>query len=208
MALIQLNNISKKFDETIALKEVNISFEKGKVYGVIGRNGAGKTTLLKVMSEMIHHNSGSLVKDAKILMLDEPYAGLDPINREYFYKVLQKYYFNDEKTVIISSHLISEIEGYFENAIIIDKGSVIVDESLETIYEQSFVVKGNNELLKWIKDNKNVIGLDTLANQNVIYIYDKLSSNDQEIISHLSGSIDGLDLQNLMIKLVSRKEVG
>ena len=44
---IKVNNITKVFDSVIALNNVNIQFEKGKVYALLGHNGAGKTTLIQ-----------------------------------------------------------------------------------------------------------------------------------------------------------------
>ena len=50
MAIIEIDNISKEFSGDIVLHPVSISFEKGKIYGIIGRNGSGKTVLLKIIS--------------------------------------------------------------------------------------------------------------------------------------------------------------
>ena len=41
--VIELQNISKRFGEESVLKPVNLSFERGKIYGIVGRNGSGKT---------------------------------------------------------------------------------------------------------------------------------------------------------------------
>ena len=45
--MIQLNNITKNYGNNQVLKGINITFEKGKVYGIVGENGAGKTTLFR-----------------------------------------------------------------------------------------------------------------------------------------------------------------
>ena len=46
---IRVENVTKRFGEVVALDRINISFEKGKIYGIIGRNGSGKTVLFKTM---------------------------------------------------------------------------------------------------------------------------------------------------------------
>lgn len=47
---VRLENIIKNFDDKKVLKGVNFTFEKGKIYGLLGRNGAGKTTLFNCMN--------------------------------------------------------------------------------------------------------------------------------------------------------------
>ncbi len=55
-----LNDVKKNFSEKEVLKGVNFSFEKGKIYGLLGRNGAGKTTLFNCISEDIKADSGKI----------------------------------------------------------------------------------------------------------------------------------------------------
>lgn len=45
---LKVANVSKRFGEVQALKNVNIEFHKNKIYGLLGRNGAGKSTLLNI----------------------------------------------------------------------------------------------------------------------------------------------------------------
>ncbi len=47
MSKIELNNLCKNYGNTTALKDVSLSFENKKIYGLLGRNGAGKSTMLK-----------------------------------------------------------------------------------------------------------------------------------------------------------------
>lgn len=60
MAIIEIDNISKKFSGDIVLHPVSISFEKGKIYGIIGRNGSGKTVLLKIISGFLRPTTGTV----------------------------------------------------------------------------------------------------------------------------------------------------
>ena len=45
--VIEVNQVTKSFGNATVLKEVSVSFEKGKIHGLIGRNGSGKTMLMK-----------------------------------------------------------------------------------------------------------------------------------------------------------------
>ena len=53
-----IKNLQKKFDKKEVLKDINFEFEKGKIYGLLGRNGAGKTTLFNCINEDIDIDNG------------------------------------------------------------------------------------------------------------------------------------------------------
>ncbi len=53
--MMEIKNLSKKFGSVTALNDVNLSLEKGMVYGFVGKNGAGKTTLFKCISGIETH---------------------------------------------------------------------------------------------------------------------------------------------------------
>lgn len=57
---LMVNEIEKKFEEKEVLKGASFTFEKGKIYGLLGRNGAGKTTLFNCISHEIDFEGGSV----------------------------------------------------------------------------------------------------------------------------------------------------
>jgi len=63
MNCIEVENINKKFGDTIALDRVSLIFEENKIYGLFGRNGAGKSTLLNIISNRIFSNNGQVMVD-------------------------------------------------------------------------------------------------------------------------------------------------
>ncbi len=60
---IEVNNVSQNFGNVVALKNVSIKAEKGKVTGLLGPNGAGKSTLIKIMSTLLKPTSGQVSVD-------------------------------------------------------------------------------------------------------------------------------------------------
>lgn len=58
--ILSCKNLKKSYKDKEVLKNVNLDFEKGKIYGLIGRNGAGKTTLLSIMSAQNPKSSGEV----------------------------------------------------------------------------------------------------------------------------------------------------
>lgn len=67
-----LNNIKKSFDNKEVLKGASFNFEKGKIYGLLGRNGAGKTTLFNCIGQEIKYDEGEvyLLEEGKKKKLD------------------------------------------------------------------------------------------------------------------------------------------
>lgn len=61
--MIEVKNINKAFDDKEVLKDVNLEFEKGYIYGVVGSNGAGKSTLLRIMSGVYNPSCGEVLYD-------------------------------------------------------------------------------------------------------------------------------------------------
>ena len=60
---INVNNIYKKFGDNVVLDNVNVSFESGKIYGLVGRNGSGKSVFLKILCGFYKPNSGNVLFD-------------------------------------------------------------------------------------------------------------------------------------------------
>ena len=58
--IIQLENITKKYDEQLAVNHLSLSIEKGEIFGLLGPNGAGKTTTILMMLGLSEPTSGSI----------------------------------------------------------------------------------------------------------------------------------------------------
>ena len=65
MSTIEIKNVSKNFNKTVALENVTLSLEPNKIYGLMGRNGAGKTTLLNIITNKIFASSGEVLIDGE-----------------------------------------------------------------------------------------------------------------------------------------------
>lgn len=73
--------------------------------------------------------------DAKLLVLDEPTLGLDIIFRKDFYGNLLEDYFNEERTIIITTHQVEEIENLLTNVMFINDGRIVLDTSMDALPE-------------------------------------------------------------------------
>ncbi|MEN7343301.1 MAG: ABC transporter ATP-binding protein [Pseudomonadota bacterium] len=82
------------------------------------------------------HLSVIMAIDAQLLILDEPTLGLDILFRKTFYSELLSDYFNEERTIIITTHQVEEIENILTDVMFIDNGRIVLNETLESIGEQ------------------------------------------------------------------------
>ena len=227
--MINCINLQKSYMSKKALKDINLKFEEGKIYGILGPNGSGKTTLMKIIADLHKQSAGEImicgekpshktrayvaymptenfvygwmrVKDAlsfykdmyedfdltratellkfmeldlnqkvaslstgqrarlkitlvisrraRVYMLDEPLNGLDPISRTKIKECIIDQ-FNAEGVMLISTHLVNEIEQILDEVIFLDHGSVILQgeteamriqkgKSLEDIYREVY----------------------------------------------------------------------
>ncbi len=68
--IITVKNATKQFKETMVLNNISVSFERGKVHGLIGRNGSGKTMLMKCICGMVPLTSGEIAVSDKVIGKD------------------------------------------------------------------------------------------------------------------------------------------
>jgi ABC-2 type transport system ATP-binding protein len=74
--------------------------------------------------------------DAKLLVLDEPTLGLDIIYRKEFYSNLLNDYFDAERTIIITTHQVEEVEHILTDLMFIKDAKIILDSSMEEVAER------------------------------------------------------------------------
>lgn len=83
-----------------------------------------------------------LASRAPLTFLDEPYLGLDPAARRRFYDVLLRDYTEHPRTILLSTHLIGEVEGFFEQVLVFDGGRLVIDAAAEDVADLAFTVSG------------------------------------------------------------------
>ncbi len=74
--------------------------------------------------------------DAKLLVLDEPTLGLDILYRKQFYQRLLEDYFDEDKTIIVTTHQVEEIEHILTDVMFIRDGKVVLDAPMEAVGER------------------------------------------------------------------------
>lgn len=74
--------------------------------------------------------------DARLLVLDEPTLGLDILHRKSFYESLLNDYFDNEKTILVTTHQVEEIEHILTDVLFIQDGRFVLDTSMEALPER------------------------------------------------------------------------
>lgn len=67
MNIIEVQEVSKSFREHKVLNHISVCFQKGKIYGIVGRNGSGKTVLLECICGLIHQDEGKIVVNGSLI---------------------------------------------------------------------------------------------------------------------------------------------
>ena len=135
--------------------------------------------------------AGVLAMKPDVLILDEPTAGLDVGAREAMLDILREYMEEEpERSILISSHISSDLEHLCDDIYVIHKGKIVLHEEMDTILEKYAVLKVSEEQYQAVdksyilKEKKENFGISCLTNEKQYYI-----ENYPEIVVE-SGSLD------------------
>ena len=201
--LIKFTDVKKSYGSTVALSNINLAIEQGKIIGLLGPNGSGKTTLIKLANGLLQPTEGTVLingylpgiqtkkiisylpentylndwmrvgdiieffkdfysdfnqeksfdmlrslgidknnklktlskgtkeklqlvlvmsRNSQLYLLDEPIGGVDPAARDYILNTIIANY-NENSTVVISTHLISDVEKVLDEVNFLSKGA-------------------------------------------------------------------------------------
>ena len=213
MKLVECKNLTKKYGEKEALREVNLEIPRGKIIGLLGKNGSGKTTLIKLINDLLTPTSGEVLfkgkplgveskrrisylpertylnralkvrqvldyfadfydnfdtqkarrlitkfdleeeqkiaamskgmqeklqlalvmaRNVDLYILDEPLGGVDPATRDYILDVILEN-FNPRASLMISTHLIADVERILDEVIFINRGEIIAQAGADDL---------------------------------------------------------------------------
>lgn len=215
-ALVEIKELTKAYHaRAVAVNNLNLNLERGRIIGLLGPNGSGKTTLIKMMNGLLTPTHGQILingcepgirtkaavsylpertylsnsmkvyelldffcdfyKDfskekalsmlsslnidsgarlktlskgtkekvqlilvmsraADLYILDEPIAGVDPAARDYILKTIITNY-NENSTILLSTHLISDIENVLDEVIFLRYGQLLMHTSVDDVRE-------------------------------------------------------------------------
>ena len=122
------------------VESVHPRFRRDRAEHFLARTEIRRDSKIKALSKgMVTQLHLALVMaiDARLLVLDEPTLGLDILFRKEFYTTLLSDYMDDEKTIIVTTHQVEEVEKILTDLMFIHHGKIVLDVSMETL-EQRF----------------------------------------------------------------------
>lgn len=102
----------------------NLDIDQNKKIKTLSKGTQEKVELILTMS-----------RDAELYLLDEPIAGVDPATRDYILRTIISNY-NENATIVISTHLISDIEQILSDVIFINRGDIVLCDTVDNIRQR------------------------------------------------------------------------
>ena len=115
---------------------VHPRFDRAKAEGFLAKTTIRRTSRVRELSKgMVTQLHLALVMaiDARLLVLDEPTLGLDILYRKQFYDSLLNDYFDHNRTIVVATHQVEEIEHVLTDVMFIDRGRIVFDRSMEEL---------------------------------------------------------------------------
>jgi len=138
----------------------------------------------------------------KLLILDEPTSGLDPVVRSEVLEIFQKFIENEEHSILLSTHITSDLEHIADEIIFIDKGKKVLQKSRDEIIDNYGILKCDIDYFS------NIDKKDMVAYKKTKYAYEILV-NDKEQASkkYHNCVIDKITLEDLMVLVIKGEKV-
>jgi ABC-2 type transport system ATP-binding protein len=113
---------------------VHPRFDRAKAEALLDRTAIKRSSRVRELSKgMVTQLHLALIMaiDARLLVLDEPTLGLDLLYRKAFYDSLLNDYFDGERTILVSTHQVEEIQHILTDVLFIDRGRIVLSASME-----------------------------------------------------------------------------
>lgn len=146
-----------------------------------------------------------LASRAPITIFDEAYLGMDAPTREIFYKELLADQAERPRTMILSTHLVSEMDYLFDEVIIIDKGAFVLHEEYETLISRGASITGAAEEVDDFVSGMTQLNEQQLGNTKAVMVYGYLSEKDKQEALQRGLEVGPVSLQDLFIHLTSEE---
>ena len=165
--MVKLEKVKKQYKDF----ELDCSMEikEGWITGLVGQNGAGKSTAFKAMLGLIRSDSG------KIEILGKTPELLGKEEREQILNMLREYMETPGRSILISSHISSDLEGFCDDLYMIDNGKIVLHEETDRLLEEYGVLKVSKEQYQGLdhtyilKKHKDTFGYRCLTDQKQFY---------------------------------------
>jgi ABC-2 type transport system ATP-binding protein len=147
-----------------------------------------------------------LAARAPITMFDEPYLGLDAVARHLFYDRLLADYAEHPRTIVLSTHLIDEISDLVEHVVVIDRGQVLIDETVDALRQDAVTVSGPLDTVSRFVAGRAVIHTRKVAGIASATVTGAGTSNARDEARRLGLEVSAVTLQELFVRVTTRTQ--
>ena len=137
---------------------------------------------------------------AKLLIMDEPTAGLDPIVRTEILEIFQEYVIDEENTILFSSHITGDLDRLADEVIFINGGRIILSGYKDEILEKHAIIKCTKDELKGI-DEKDIVSIRSSSYCEEVMVNDALNCKTK----YPDLSMDRVSHEDILIFYVLKK---
>lgn len=139
-----------------------------------------------------------------LTILDEPTLGLDPSFRQDFYQILLHDFIEHPRTIVISSHLLNEMEMLLEEVILIDNGTLIMHTSMEEFSNYSILLSGKTDFLQTFTSDKEILQKKDFVHSSEYVIKNELTEEEYTILKRNKVELKSVSPQDLFIYLTTK----
>jgi len=150
----------------------------------------------------------ALATGAYFYLFDEPTSGLDPAVRHLLLTEVQELKKNKNISLLFTSHIMSDIEYFSDRVVFINKGSIILDESMETLKNNwKKLVFKSSENIDFSKIKKNLFKVKKTSDIYSIIIKNNSFFIEERIKNQIGGTVkfEKLNLNELFVEIVNDK---
>ena len=151
---------------------VHPGFDLQKCLSILSRTNIKRTSKIKTLSRGMVvqlHLSIVMAINARLLVLDEPTLGLDLVYRKEFYSQLIEDYYDGDKTILISTHQVEEIEGVLSDAVFMNQGRVVMQDSIDTINKKFLELRPDQDSIEKAKSLRPIHNRVELGREVFLY---------------------------------------
>ena len=151
---------------------VHPGFDLKKCLSTLSKTNIKRSQKIKTLSRGLVvqlHLSIVMAINARLLVLDEPTLGLDLVYRKEFYSQLIEDYYDGDKTILISTHQVEEIEGVLSNAVFMNQGRVVMHDSIESINKKFLELRPNQDSIEKAKSLRPIHNRVELGREVFLY---------------------------------------